>query len=282
MQNFYVITPVYNDWKSVNKLIYRIDAIAKKLKGKLTMVLVNDCSTLKQKLKLDKIHNINDIKIINLTKNLGSQKAIYIGLRYIQKKLKESIITIIDSDGEDDPKKINFFIKEVVKKKEFICVANRGKRKEFFLLRILNQLRILINFVLTGYFINFGNFTCFHSKLLKKNLNKNLWIAYSAGVQKNFDKIKYINVDKADRYFGKSKVGFTFLIKHTLNILTVFKKEIFIRSSIIICLLLYFVSNHFFLVLYFILNIFLFINYYYLINEKNPLKKIKNIKNIKL
>ena len=68
MQNFYVITPVYNDWKSVNKLIYQIDDVAQKLKGKLTIILVNDCSTLKHKLKLDIIHNIDNIKIIKTLK----------------------------------------------------------------------------------------------------------------------------------------------------------------------------------------------------------------------
>ena len=45
---------------------------------------------------------------------MGSQKAIFIGLKYLQNQIKNkhssSIISVMDSDGEDNPKKLTKLI----------------------------------------------------------------------------------------------------------------------------------------------------------------------------
>ena len=50
--------------------------------------------------------------MLSLNKNLGSQKSIAIGLKHLENKNISEIITIMDSDGEDDPSKINEMINE--------------------------------------------------------------------------------------------------------------------------------------------------------------------------
>ena len=54
--------------------------------------------------------SFKSFKVISLKKNLGSQRCIAVGLKYLQKENKDYIITILDSDGEDDPSKINEMI----------------------------------------------------------------------------------------------------------------------------------------------------------------------------
>ena len=45
---------------------------------------------------------------------------------------KDYIITILDSDGEDDPSKINEMIDMAINASDFIITSNRTNRKENF------------------------------------------------------------------------------------------------------------------------------------------------------
>ena len=89
----------------------------KKLKKKANILIVNDCSKNKM-IKYKKLSNISKIEIISLNTNVGSQKAISIGLTYLKKIKKETIVTVMDSDGEDDASKISYMIKKAEKNKD--------------------------------------------------------------------------------------------------------------------------------------------------------------------
>ena len=77
MKHFLLI-PVFNDWKSVNKLISKLNVslrINKKIKNEI--LIINDNSSEKVNLNLKRLKSISKIKIIYLKKNFGSQKAIF-------------------------------------------------------------------------------------------------------------------------------------------------------------------------------------------------------------
>ncbi len=281
MQKYIIITPTYNDWKSLDKLLIKINKIKKSIPGKFEIIIINDCSNIKQRLK-KKHNNIGSIKIINLKKNVGSQKAIYIGLQYVKKKKSKSIITVMDSDGEDDPNKVPHLLKLASEYKDFIIVASRSKRTENLFLKFLNLLRLFLTFIITGKYLNFGNYSSFHSKILRKILkNSNLGLAYSAGITKNFDKLKKIPIEKKERMYGSSKVNYSFLLKHAISIVTVFKNEVLLRSFIIAIISFYLFNSLFFLIITIILftNIVIFLNMYFYNSRKIDLKNILNIEN---
>jgi polyisoprenyl-phosphate glycosyltransferase len=245
-----IITPTFNDWKSLNKLIVEIDKNIKSNKKKFKIIIINDCSTVQESFELTKLKKIKEIYVLNLKKNVGSQKAIYIGLMYLKNKKDNSIITIIDSDGEDDPKKIPSMISMAGKYPKHVITANRKKRTEKIFYRFLNHVRLIITFCLTGKYIDFGNFTSFDSKNLKKILiNSNLSLAYSAGILSNIKNIKRFNAEKRKRYFGDSKVGLKFLIEHSFNIISVFKKSVFIRSLFLILISFNFINHKLLLII---------------------------------
>ena len=286
MNNFFILIPNFNDWVSLNKLLFHLNKSIKQIKGKFKVIIINDCSTEKINLETKNLTNIKSIKVLNLKKNVGSQKAIFIGLKYIQKINYKSIIAILDSDGEDNPFKLKKLINLALKKKKFIVVADRSKRMENIFLRFLNYLRLIGTFFLTGKYINFGNFSAFYSTNLKKIfLNNNLWFAYSAGILKNCKNIERVSIEKKERYYGASKVNLTFLLSHSLKIICVFKKEIFVRSFFAVVLIILIFKNLVLdvkiIVLFLILNISVYA--YYQINNLNfdALKLIKNKKNIK-
>ena len=207
MRNFFIITPTFNDWRSLNKVLHEIDKKVSKMKGKFSVIVINDASTIKPDLKLKRLKKLKKITIITNKKNLGSQKSIAIGLKYLQKIKTKSIITIIDSDGEDDPKKIKELINQAQKNPQSIITANRLKRKENIIYYFFYKIHLLITFILTGKYIDFGNYSSFNSKNLNNLLrSSDTFLAYSAAIAKNAKNIKSYYLNKKKRYYDKSKV----------------------------------------------------------------------------
>ncbi|MDA7715082.1 glycosyltransferase [Pelagibacteraceae bacterium] len=269
MKKNYIILPVFNDWQSLKKVLRILDQSFRTVRSNNYIIIVNDFSSKKNKLN-KKYNNLKNIKILNLRKNVGSQKAIFFGLKYLQKIIKkknsQTTISVLDSDGEDNPKMLKKLIELVNKKKDYFIFASRKERTENNILKALNQFRLFITYALTGKFINFGNFSSFSSKLLKKILsNNNLYLAYSAGVLKNYNKFFFIEIKKNKRLYGNSKVNFQFLLEHTFKIISVFYLSVFFRSLFLILLIFIILESlklKFFIVGFFIITnlILIFIN----------------------
>ena len=83
MKEFTFLIPLYNDWQNLNILIEKIEIQLQKLDGEFDMVILNDFSPLKCDISFKNLKKINRLKIINFNKNIGSQRAIAIGLKYI-------------------------------------------------------------------------------------------------------------------------------------------------------------------------------------------------------
>ena len=106
------------------------------------------------------------------------------------------------------------------------------KRNEKFIFQIAYRLHLFLCFILTGGWINFGNFSCFHSKNLKSLLSNNsIWFAYSSAVLKN-TKIKRLYAERKRRYFEISKVNFLQLLEHSMRVMGVFYNRVFLISLI--------------------------------------------------
>ena len=285
MKKNYILLPVYNDWLSLKKVLQILNESFKTVKSNNYIIIVNDFSSKKNILNKN-YNNFKNIKILNLRKNVGSQKAIFFGLKYLQKIIKkknnQTTISVLDSDGEDNPKMVKEIIKLVNKKRDYFIFASRKERTESNILRALNQLRLFITLILTGKFINFGNFSSFSSKLLKKILsNNNLYLAYSSGVLKNYNKFFFIKIKKNKRFYGNSKVNLQFLLEHTFKIISVFYISVFLRTLLFVLLLFITVESlklKFFITIFFIIInlVFIFINIF-LKPKKINLSIIKSV-----
>ena len=137
MKNYIFLLPLYDDWRSLQKLLKIINKIIKKINIFANFIIVDDYSKISKKINTKGLSNINEIKVIRLKKNLGSQKAISIGLKYINKFKKESIVTVLDSDGEDDPAQIKAMINQSIM--NLIKLLFRAEAKEK---------RVIQNFIL--------------------------------------------------------------------------------------------------------------------------------------
>jgi len=290
MKKIYIVLPTYNDWKSLEKVLEILNLRLKNLKKDIYILIINDCS--KEKFKKTKnFKNFKKIIVLNLKKNLGSQKAIYVGLKYLQKKIKNYnnvIISILDSDGEDDPKALKKLIQITERKKDFFIFASRKGRTENRFLKILNKARLYITLILTGKFINFGNFSSFPSSLLKRiTLNDDIFLAFSSGVAKNYSKLFLYNVKKNKRFYDTSKVNIKFLIMHSIKIISVFYKIVFLRTFLIMFFLLLISKNNLYssyiiIFTFLLINILLFLISWFGKPKKEVSNFIKNISSIKI
>ena len=245
MKHFLLI-PVFNDWKSLNKLIIKLNTtlkIDKKIKNEI--LIINDNSSEKINLNLKKLRSISKIKIISLKKNLGSQKAIAIGLSYLKSIKDDFFITVMDGDGEDGPTRVKTMLDVAKKNPNHIVVSNRKKREEAFLIIFLYKLHLIITFLFTFKWISFGNFSTFNKKNLRYLLSNNSsWYAHSSSVLKNC-KVKNLYFKREKRYYDKSKLGIFSLMEHSLRVNTVFYKNIFIITLIYLTILINLIDGNF-------------------------------------
>ena len=273
-----IVLPLYNDWKSLNKLLLIIE---KKLStsDKTKILIINDCSTQRINIKLKKFKKIKEIEVITNKQNLGSQKAIAVGLSYLNKLNKKFFITIMDSDGEDDPSKIKTMLSVAKNNKQHIIVSCRKKRKEEIFFKFCYKIHLIIFFIFTGKWISFGNFSCFYSKNLKKILrNNNIWYAYSAGILKN-NKIIRVHASKNKRLYDKSKLNYLALVDHSLRIFAVFRDR-FLAVSLVVFILTFFCLKQ---PLVFLTYLVLQVAKKHCLKEKiNYLNFVKDIKKFKI
>lgn len=260
MEKLIILIPVYNDWKSLNLLIKKINFELNKENLNSEILIINDNSSLRNNFLKKKLLKIKKITFLNLKINVGSQRAINVGLNYINRIKENYIVTIMDSDGEDDPKEIMKMVKLAHKYKNHVITSNRLARKENLTIRLLYRVHLILTFIITGKWISFGNFTTFNTKNLKKIIqNDDGHYAHSAAVIKN-SKIIRVYAKRNQRFYDKSKVNFFTLILHSLRIISVYQKIILLRSAIafmFIGLIYSLIQN---IILFILINIILALN----------------------
>ena len=221
-----ILIPVYNDEKSLNKLLIKIDSHLDQVTNFRTEILIlDDKSTDRINLDNKKFKNLEKISILTVKENLGSQKIIAVGLNYLTKIKENFFITVMDSDGEDNPVEIEKMLELALKNVDHVITSNRKGRNDSLLIRFLYKLHLLITFFFSFKWISFGNFTTFNSKNIEKILSDtSSWLAHSSSVIKNC-KIKRVYARRDKRYFDESKLSLIKLIEHSIRVNAVFAKE---------------------------------------------------------
>ena len=233
-----IVIPVYNDWKSLKKLLYNLNKCFAKIKKKSEILIINDNSSQKSNLSKVKFNFLKKIKILTLKKNVGSQIAIASGLMYLKRKKENFIVTVMDSDGEDDPNQVSKMFKLAIKYPNFVIACARLKRDESKIIILSYYLHLLITFIFTLKWISFGNFTSFHKKNLSSLFLDNSSIfAHSSAVFKNCN-IKKIFAKRKKRYFDKSKLNIFSLIEHSFRVNAVYINKIIFTSLVYILIIL--------------------------------------------
>ena len=235
MKKFIILIPIYNDRESLVKLIENINLEVKDLNSEISIIVINDASS--QQIKDDYQHteNINSIEIINMKENRGHSRCIASGLKYIFAKKEFDYVIPMDGDGEDRPEEIKNFIQISEQSENKSVVGERVKRSENLFFKTCYQFHKFLTLSFTGQSIKFGNFTCLSKSTIEKMLNeKATWNSFSGSLKKVEKDLLSIPSIRGTRYFGPSKMSFFHLLKHSLSIISVFRKTVLIRSALFI------------------------------------------------
>ncbi|MGC2659829.1 MAG: glycosyltransferase [Bryobacteraceae bacterium] len=234
-----VITiPVFRDWESAAVLCDRIDdQLASLVEFSFEVLLVDDGSLQAPDGCFEgrTPRHLRTIEVLTLRRNLGHQRAIAIGLSYIQNEREFDAVLVMDADGEDRPEDIKVLLSEYCRQNQESAVfAERGRRVETLQFKFFYQCYRFLHYLMTGTGIRLGNF----SVLPKRHLDglvafPELWNHYAATVLKSRLPYVCVRADRGKRLRGKSQMNFVSLVIHGLSALFSYQELVSTRILIV-------------------------------------------------
>ena len=233
--NYIILIPIYNDRESLKFLIENINNEIKDFNHKISIVVINDASSQQIIDTYPNIENIHSIEIINMKENRGHTRCIASGLKYIFEKKDFDYVIPMDGDGEDRPEEIKQFIELAENSDGKSIVGERVKRSESLFFKTCYNIHKVLTLIFTGKSIKFGNYTCLSKVTVEKMISeKATWNSFSGSLKKIEKNLLTIPSIRGSRYHGPSQMSFFNLLKHSLAIISVFRKTVLIRSALFI------------------------------------------------
>lgn len=229
LRPYVVLMPVYNDWTSATRMIHWLGEVAQtRLAAPLVLVLVDDGST--EPFPAEAFEaatlpaGIVKIDRVHLRCNLGHQRAIAIGLCYIDAAIPCRGVIVMDSDGEDDPGDIPLLIECFEQQGDRpVVLAKRSKRTEGAVFIVCYTIYRRLFRVLTGFSVRSGNYSLVGQRHVRALVAaSDLWNHFGATVFKLRLPTTSVATARRSRIDGRSKVGFNGLIVHGFSAISVF------------------------------------------------------------
>ena len=235
MKKYTILIPIYNDRESLTKLIENINEELNSVNAEVSILVINDASSQQIVDTYPNLENIHSFEIINMKQNRGHARCIASGLKYIYEKKEFDYVIPMDGDGEDRPEEIKSFIELSEQVGEQSIVGERVKRSEGLLFQICYKFHKFLTLAFTGQSIKFGNYSCLSKSTIEKMLKeKATWSSFSGSLRKVEKDLVSSPSIRGTRYFGPSKMNFFNLLKHSLSIISVYRKTVLIRSALFI------------------------------------------------
>ena len=290
MKKIKILIPIFNDWKSVFRLLENIDLQISGWDTEVSVLIINDASTEKKPNNSLVFKNLKSVQIINMKKNWGHARCIAAGLKYINEKENFDYVIPMDGDGEDRPEEIRLLIDKAKEYPDTVITGDRIGRSEGFIFKFCYLIHKYLTYVFAGQTIKFGNYTCLPKSTVAKMAEQaTTWSSFSGSLSKITKDRRSIQSIRGLRYFGPSKMSFFGLIKHSLSIIAVFRTTVLIRTMIFLAVYLFFVLQNISvvtlipvaLVILMIISVFVLSGRENITELNNSLENVDNIENIK-
>lgn len=221
-----------------------LDGVFSNKHWKVTVLFVNDGSSSDAALPaLSGCPRLDSVKVLNLKRNMGHQRAIALGLAYVQHDVPCDLIVVMDGDGEDKPQDVPTLLEVLQTSGAKVVFAERRKRLEGPLFRFAYFLYRTLHRVLTGRKVRFGNFSAMRfSALGRLTIMPELWTHYAATVRIARLSLTTIQIDRGPRLRGSTKMTFDSLALHGLAAMALYPTinvRVLIGSLIVACLVLF-------------------------------------------
>ena len=245
MKKFIILIPIYNDWKSVFKLLENIDLQITEWSVEVFVLIVNDASTEERLTTKLSFKNIKSVRVVNMKQNRGHARCYAAGLKYLTEKEDFDYVILMDGDGEDRPEELTSLFNKTKNNPSKTVTLDRIKRSEGPFFKLLYECHKILTYVFTGKLIKFGNYSCLPKEdvatLVKEPC---IWSSFSGSVTKIISDRTSVPSIRGLRYFGPSQMNMFNLLIHSFSIIAVFKGSVIIRSVLFLFIYLFFVSNN--------------------------------------
>jgi polyisoprenyl-phosphate glycosyltransferase len=220
-----ILMPVCDDWSSLRLVLPRLDEALAAAGLQADVVVVDDGSNEPRPadLALVDARAVTGIRVVSLSRNLGHQRAIAIGLAWVHAQLAGPPVVVMDADGEDDPADVPRLIRACHEHGDRMVVfAARARRSEGLAFRMAYLVYRIGHRLLVGRGIRFGNFSVVPRAALDRLVTvSEMWNHYAAAVLKARIPYAEIPTSRAKRLDGKSRMRVAALVTHGLSAISV-------------------------------------------------------------
>jgi hypothetical protein len=229
-----IVVPIYDDWESFEVLMRRLDAALAAEGSRADVLVVDDASTIEAPRSTFADRHFDAfgrIDLLRLRHNLGHQRAIAIGLSYVEQELAHDAIVVMDGDGEDEPTDVPRLLARMREEGgRKIVFAERTRRSESLAFRVCYALYRIAHRFLTGRGVRVGNFSAVPRARLESLVAVSaLWNHYAAAAYQSRQPSCTIPTRRAPRIKGTSRMNVVALVAHGLSAISVQSEVVGVR-----------------------------------------------------
>jgi glycosyltransferase involved in cell wall biosynthesis len=232
---YLVLMPVFNDWAACGQLLAALDEVLVRNSLSAAVLLVDDGSTvlIPPQFAEHDYRALSRVDVLHLRRNLGHQRAICVGLSYVDCHSDPACeaVVLMDSDGEDDPRDISRLLEKYREEGgQKIVFAKRTKRSESFVFRVCYAMFRLLHWLLTSHGVQVGNFSVLpRAQLRSLVVAPELWNHYAAAVRACRLPQCSVPTARGKRLAGERRMNFVSLVIHGLSAISVFSDVVGVR-----------------------------------------------------
>jgi glycosyltransferase involved in cell wall biosynthesis len=228
-----ILIPVFNDWRALGLLLTRLDESLRREDMEVEVLAVDDASSTANYRKFipANLKAIKRVDVLELRRNLGHQRAIVVGLAYVEANGACQVVVVMDGDGEDDPTDVPRLIERCRDEGyEKLIFAERAKRSESLPFKLFYFAYRRLYRLLTGDEIRVGNFSAVPRTVLRRLVGiSEIWNHYAVGALKARVPSVQVPIKRGTRLAGNSKMNFPSLVTHGLSAISVHGEIVGVR-----------------------------------------------------
>ena len=228
-----IALPLFNDWAAADELLGRVDAVLASSARSAGVLVIDDGSTQPAPAPFcaSGFRALEWVRILRLRRNLGHQRAIAIGLAWLEARTSSDLVVVMDADGEDAPEDIPRLVRRCEEESGgAIVFAERRRRAEGLVFRVFYHAYRALHVLLTGRGVRVGNFSVIPRQRLRALVTvAELWNHYAAAVVRSKQPCVMVPTVRAARLGGRSHMHFVALVIHGLSAISVYDDVVFVR-----------------------------------------------------
>jgi len=229
-----VLIPIFNDWSALESLLPLLDSALHEAARQADVLILDDASTVSRGARFESVsfQAIRTVRILELRRNLGHQRALAVGLAYLDADAQASTVVVMDGDGEDAPSDVPRLLERYdIEQGQQVVFAERRRRSESLVFRVCYWLYRATHVVMTGRKVRVGNFSVLPGHLLHRLVVvSELWNHYAAAVFKARLPFVTVPTARSDRLDGQSSMSYVSLVVHGLSAISVYSEVIGVRA----------------------------------------------------